>query len=514
MKRLVVCCDGTWNTPEQEENNTPAPTNVIRLYNSVAARDAAGTEQLRYYHPGVGVEGGFFARTAGGLYGAGIDQNIMSGYGWLARHYRPGDAVYLFGFSRGAYTARSLAGFIGRCGLPDTTRLSEAAFWKRVATAYEQGYRHRRPPRMWRRQWPWLDPRRIHITFIGVWDTVGALGIPDDLALLNLLDNPQRWRFHDTRLGSRVRFARQALALDEWRANFTPTLWTDAQGRPLQSGRRVKQLWFPGVHADVGGGYADHGLSDIALQWMIDEARATGLAFDDALLTPDQVTPAPRGPLHNSRKGLFKALPTRPRPIPRFAEHSPWLHESAWIRHKTPPITQAPYHPTTALDAPGATAATRVYAMEEWNETGVYLPAGTYDFAAEGEWVDKTIPCGPAGTADGEFRAGEIAHLAGTLLGKLEGVFKSLTGNEKADFKFTRRVESAPWFSLIGVVANGGNPAPDSTQIADHQMIPIGAGQAGIEIREPGYLYAFANDAWHFYGNNRGSVRLTVTRRA
>src|ERR1041384_6013331 len=118
MKRLIVCCDGTWNTPEQEENNAPCPTNVVRLFNSLADQDANGNEQLNYYHPGVGTDGSLLAKTAGGMYGEGLDKNIKSAYSWLANHYEDGDAIYVFGFSRGAYTVRSLSGLIGRCGLP------------------------------------------------------------------------------------------------------------------------------------------------------------------------------------------------------------------------------------------------------------------------------------------------------------------------------------------------------------------------------------------------------------
>src|SRR5471030_2314251 len=106
MKHLVLCCDGTWNTAAQEENNVPAPTNVVKLYNAIAPADALGREQLKYYHSGVGTEGSFLAKTAGGIVGDGLDKNIQSGWAWIAQFYQPGDLVHIFGFSRGAYTAR------------------------------------------------------------------------------------------------------------------------------------------------------------------------------------------------------------------------------------------------------------------------------------------------------------------------------------------------------------------------------------------------------------------------
>jgi uncharacterized protein (DUF2235 family) len=518
MKRLVICCDGTWNTPAQEENNLPAPTNVVRLFNAVAEVDAEGNAQEKYYHPGVGTEGSLLARTAGGIYGDGLDKNIMSAYSWLGSRYDPGDAVYLFGFSRGAYTVRSLGGLLSRCGLPVLRGLASKDAWGRVDAAYQRGYQEDRKPEQWRQPgWPWMDPGTIPIEFIGVWDTVGARGVPDDLALFNLLDDPERWRFYDVKLGSRVKMARHALAMDEMRASFTPTLWTGDDGQPIYDDGtgRVKQLWFAGVHGDVGGGYGATGLSDTALAWMIDEAAGTGLVF--AASFRRQVRPDPQGVLHDSVKGVFKALRTRPRNLPDLAAGA-GFHPSAVERHRTPPITQAPYHATRKL-APGEQVAVPVYAREHWNATGIYLqPGATYELSAEGEWLDRTVPYGPAGPKDGKFELRELVHLSGTLLGKLEEVFQTVSGNRNADFVTTRRVESQPWFSLVGVIANDGldgQAASADGSPSPHQQLPIGAGPYTLaSVKKGGYLYAFANDAWHFYDNNRGHVILTVKRTA
>jgi T6SS, Phospholipase effector Tle1-like, catalytic domain len=522
MKRLIICCDGTWNTPEQEENNLPAPSNVVRLFNAVADQDAQGNEQSKYYHTGVGTEGSLLERTAGGVAGEGLDKNIKSAYFWLGSHYEPGDAVYAFGFSRGAYTARCLGGFIGRCGLLDLRDLSQSdpsEAWSRVDTAYKKGYgKENSQPEDWKKpDWAWRDAASAPIEFIGVWDTVGARGIPDDLAILNLFDNPDDWRFYDTRLGQHVRHARHAMAIDEVRASFTPTLWTDEQDRPIydDGSGRVKQLWFAGVHSDVGGGYSSNGLSDIALRWMIDEAAAAGLGFRQGFV--DQIRPDPRGVLHDSVKGLFKALRTRPRNVPAFDDAAK-LHPAARDRHGNPPITQAPYHPTRKLSV-GESASLPVYARMHWNALGIYLEAGAhYTFTADGEWLDRKIACGPKGTKDGKFQPAEIAHLVGSLFGKLEGAFQKITGNKNADFAMTRRLEKLPWFSLVGVIANDGlaettTPGADGSP-TPHQYLPIGAGPLDVTVERPGYLFAFANDAWHFYDNNRGSVTLTVKRTA
>ncbi|ACB73843.1 DUF2235 domain-containing protein [Opitutus terrae] len=521
MKNLIVTCDGTWNTADQKQDDIPAPTNVVRLYNALAKQDAASNEQRKYYHPGVGTEGSKLERLGGGAYGLGISRNIMSGYRWLADHYETGDQIFLFGFSRGAYTARSLGGFIGCCGLPDLAGLSPADAWKRVEQAYHTVYRVKpaeRPPISWPVLSPGAGQTKIPLQFIGVWDTVGALGVPDDLALLNLLDDPTKWQFHDTTLGDHVRFARHAVAIDELRASFTPTFWTDDHDRPLNDGTRVRQLWFPGVHSDVGGGYAQCGLSDLALAWMIDEAATAGLAFLPSYRA--QIKPDPRGLLHDSLGGAFKALHSRPRNRPRLTPDAPDYHPSAWDRDEAPPITQSPYHhPSVALQVGQSSEPIDVYARNHWNETGLFLEDGaTYEFTAKGEWVDKSIPCGPAGTNDGKFHLGEVVQLAGTLLGKLESGFRKVSGNAEADLIGTRRAEEHPWFALLGAIANDGpqqgkNPSPDGSPYP-HQTFLIGSGPTRLTLKptEAGYLYAFANDAWHFYENNRGSVTLTVKR--
>jgi uncharacterized protein (DUF2235 family) len=285
MKHLIVCCDGTWNTPDQEDDGLPAPTNVVRLHRCVSEATAAGVDQRTYYHPGVGTEGGVLGRLTGGMYGRGISQNIQSAYHWLARNYAKGDKIFLFGFSRGAYTVRSLAGMIGRCGLLSLTKSIDAREgWKRVSEIYEGGYRHKQgkawsPPASWKFRIPKKRADAVH--FLGVWDTVGALGVPNDLALLNFFDRPRNWMFHDTELGTGVTTARHAVALDEMRASFTPTMWTNKHAD-------MKQVWFPGVHSDVGGGYAQTGLADGALRWMIDEAAAAGLDFKSVMVSQIQ----------------------------------------------------------------------------------------------------------------------------------------------------------------------------------------------------------------------------------
>jgi hypothetical protein len=508
MANLVICCDGTWNTADQEEGGVPTPTNVVRLFNLVADKDKDGVEQKKYYHPGVGTDGGLVSRALGGGIGIGLNRNIKSGYRWLCDHYAARDLIFLFGFSRGAYTARSLGGMVTRFGLIDPAGLSEQQIWQRIDDVFDNGYRVKGATReafikksyAFKKSEKELD---IPVHFIGVWDTVGALGIPDHLGVLNLIDDPRKYQFHDTNLNPLVRHGRHAVALDEMRESFEPTLWTNADAR-------VKQVWFPGVHSDVGGGYLETGLSNGSLLWMLKEATDCGLAANPKIA--EQIKPDCRGLLHNSLSDLFKLLPSRPRGIPPLDSGDPNLHPSVLERCEAPPITQMPYRPTKRLK-PGESASFPIYASMPWNSTGLYLEkGGTYDFEASGEWLDSSIPCGPDGSDnDGKFQPGEIAQVIGSFIGSTESLFKKVTGSKAADFWLTKRREDMPWFCLVGMIANNKT---DKDGAITHDVMKIGRNLPNVTVDAGGYLHAYANDAWNFYGNNRGSVQLTVTRRA
>lgn len=517
-----MCCDGTWNTAGQR-----AVTNVRRLYNALDDTAPNGTEQLSHYQPGVGTSG-LLGWLPGGVVGFGLSRNVIEAYQWLTTTYRTGDRVALFGFSRGAYTARSLAGMIAACGLIDTTGLDEDTVWQRIEHVYRRRYmRGRRADADWGDGMRFLfDPERVDqlpVDFIGVWDTVGSLGIPDTLGWLNLLDPARRYGFHDVRLNPQVRHARHALALDENRGPFTPTLWSSPA--PDQD---VEQVWFPGSHMDVGGGHPETGLSDCALRWMIDEARsAVGLEFREGV--EKQIQPDPLGVLHDDNQGGYGALEVLYEPLLRSAFESfleprpratplidpnradPALDSSVYTRYETPPITGGPYRPTHVLED-GQSVTVDVVARDPWNWTGIYLEAGEYRFTATGQWVDLNIPSGPAGTTGwSRYRPREAGRLLGTLIGQGERLFRRLTRNPMANFILTRRDEGMPWFALIGVVANDATPVGGDQAL--HEHIPIGAGTSH-QVSRPGYLYAFANDAWSFYGNNHGSVALRITRTA
>ncbi|MGH3873388.1 MAG: DUF2235 domain-containing protein [Pseudonocardiaceae bacterium] len=498
MRHLVVCCDGTWNTPEQEQGGVPTPTNVVRLHHALHENQ----NQLRYYHPGVGTGSGLADRIGGGVLGRGLASNIKSAYSWLATTYQPGDAICLFGFSRGAYTARSLAGMLAACGLArGWTAPLPPDRWAQIDRLYEEVYR----PAQGRSGEPAPYPR-VPIRFLGVWDTVGSLGVPDTLGILDLFDVNDRHRFHDTRLNSSIVHARHAVAMDETRGPFIPTLWT---GEQPGGDRSMRQVWFPGDHCDVGGGHLQTGLSDAALQWMIEEARAcTGLSFREKMLGQLQADPA--DVLHDSCTGVYQHLGPAPRAVPLLDEQysAAVVHTSVFKRQANPPIAMGEYRPSRVLEV-NESASCEVYASERWHATGLYLEKGTYSFQAVGQWLDRDLAVGPGGTSDGRFHPAEVFHLVGSAIGWMQDSFRQATGNEAATLFGAPRFPDAPWMALIGVVA--ASDIDDDGVQQPYQPFLIGTG-CRHQVLLPGYFYAYANDTWSFYDNNKGSVTLSVTR--
>ncbi len=330
-RRLIVCCDGTWNWPDGRRE-----TNVVRLLRAIAPTDGAIT-QIVYYHQGIGT-GNFLDRIAGGGAGVGVSLSVKACYGFITDNYVEGDEIFLFGFSRGAFVARSLGGMIGTVGL---LQKSEMARFIDVWDWYSQP-KHQRDRDAETLQT--LAPNRhqhVEVECIGVWDTVGALGIPGTRFCA------KAFAFYETELGTHVRHAFQALAIDERRGNFQAAVWVPYTSDRQQSGEArpaaaltgpaqvLKQVWFPGVHANVGGGYERHGLSDTAFLWMlaqIDAARLLALDAGCVGAALDISEPYPTGSLPNSRT-LFWRLISSPMPRPvcliNAAER---VHESAFRR--------------------------------------------------------------------------------------------------------------------------------------------------------------------------------------
>lgn len=274
MKRLVVCCDGTWNKPDNEN-----VTNVEKIARTVRSDPSltGGVYQLVYYISGVGTGSYEADRLLGGAFGFGLFHNVIACYRFLAQNYEPGDEIFIVGFSRGAYTARSVAGMLATVGLLTKVALVE----ERLPWAVHLYQGTKMPEGAFGESVDEFKHDHCHnakITFLGVFDTVGALGVPGFRR-----STP---RFHSVQLSDQVLCARQALAIDETRLKFSPTLW-EAPGKTADAATedaRVKQVWFEGAHSDIGGGYAQTGLSDTSLLWIAREAHAAGLVFDSELL--------------------------------------------------------------------------------------------------------------------------------------------------------------------------------------------------------------------------------------
>lgn len=301
MKRLVFCFDGTWNRLDAK-----FPTNVVSTAENVLPCSADGTVQSVFYDDGVG--SAKKGRFAGGLFGSGLVDNLAEAYRFLIFNHVHGDEIYAFGFSRGAFTARSFIGLINNSGIlqrSHASRASEAVelYQMRETTdAFAERmhvFRGQYAPQVcvseaeneWRcaniagyRSWQAPLPK---VKYVGVWETVGALGVPR--YIWNSSNFNRRHQFHNTSLSPTVEYARHAVAIDERRVDFEPTLWDNLDA--LNAGRGAstsdadapyQQKWFPGVHGAVGGGGDRRGLSDLALEWIWQGARQAGLEFDPA----------------------------------------------------------------------------------------------------------------------------------------------------------------------------------------------------------------------------------------
>jgi uncharacterized protein (DUF2235 family) len=528
-RRIVICCDGTGNRPDDEEEGLPATTNVWKLYRALICDEA----QTTWYDAGVGTDTSstslemtwsrrlltaLGARTGGQIMaafsrlhrineaatGAGITENIAQAYAEIVRQYRPGDQVYLIGFSRGAYTARCVAGVIERCGLLRQEYL-------RYAADVVYLYRTRPSPD---HNVP-VPATMVHgappIEFLGLFDTVGSLGVPLWGWWFQALPLPE-WknRALSTNPMNICRHVFHAMAMDERRSQFFPTPFA----QPKSGHTHLEQVWFRGAHADIGGGYAETGLSDITLRWMADRAEQHGLRFrPDAFVG---LRPNPLARLHDelTRSPSWRLFGSWPRwhPVPgeNFSSTSipPGdLHESVLERRD---VLQRDLARPDFLRVPlGGAVEIEAQSHREWDRTGIVLDPGWYRVTYLGsQWRDaEAKPCGPYGQNQKDF-----------------GLVRSFSAR-------WRRLPGEDWMRLCITIAHPRDWPLKELGLKDllrylyvqdpkelvQQIAPIGrdlsAPGDAVWLHNgaaSGLLYLFANDLWLTAGNNAGAVHLRI----
>ncbi len=349
-KNIVLCLDGTWNGPDVKTPKEGAtPTNVQKLFEGLSGSapllptdnekeltfpNGPSVLQVAKYIHGVGNTTNFLAHQFEGIFGNGTIARIVRGYTYLSRNYLPGDSIYIVGFSRGAYTARALAGFVVNQGLLDWQNMGlvpESATSYSAGIAAWQQYRNSLPAesgvlhklagyitdfsdRIAMGNTP-APPQKfvpdIPISAVGVWDTVGSLGVPDLKDENGTVIRKDVFEFVDTSLNPAVARGFHAIAVDERRVDFTPTLWDARDG--------VLQVLFPGAHADVGGGYAitESGLSNCTLVWMANQLSVAGVLLANLVVA----SPDPRAIAHQPWAGtVFKTAPREFPPTLRLSQ--------------------------------------------------------------------------------------------------------------------------------------------------------------------------------------------------
>ncbi|MHC4179954.1 MAG: DUF2235 domain-containing protein [Planctomycetota bacterium] len=332
-KNIIICNDGTGN--EYGRNNT----NVVHAYDAFVRDD----KQLGFYDPGVGTfnvlgrrAGKYVGRWLGLGFGWGLQANVEDAYAYLMDHYEPGDRIYLFGFSRGAFTVRAIAGMLAKCGLlqkgsknliPYASRIYNARYNKKIAQGFKDTY-----------------GRECKPYFVGVWDTVASLG------------RVYGRRFFDATLHEDIKFGYHAVSIDERRKKFPVSLWDETKKTPAQT---ITQVWFAGVHSDVGGWYDERGLSDTALEWMLENAEQAGLRLKPGWKTKTNPDPTGKNAQHESWEGFWRLWPRVRREIPEGA----LIHQSVVDRIGA----------NVGYDPPNLP---KQYSIVPWSEGRKYAQAG------------------------------------------------------------------------------------------------------------------------------------------
>jgi uncharacterized protein (DUF2235 family) len=590
-KTIVICCDGTSNDPDEMDEGEASPTNVFRLYKALTHANRDAGRQLTWYDAGVGTGtstaakigawasdafnlarkfvpgwlGDLVPETIGNSVsrvlkaleaatGIWIEENVEQGYAEIVRQYEPGDRIFIFGFSRGAFTARCIAGVIDRCGLLTTANIRHVPDVMKL-------YRRRKADDPTVPRQPLLRPDLIHppadirVHVLGLWDTVASLGLPLWGWWFRI---GAFWRSKtlDSNPASICEHVYHVLAMDERRSQFFPTMTTPrrdpATGQLIEQ-QSVRQVWLRGAHADIGGAYANRTLGDIGLEWMLQIAQHHGLRlrhdiedipFHTGTGQPICRRGDPMGRLHSEmdRQAAWVIFGAWPRwaPVPRPAWSDTFqarvqevfgaphdlvyrraaLAAMAWRRR--PAAAQVPVPLVDRLLAQdgliylgiGDKVRIEIAAPIVWNRTGVvFETAASYRITSvAGAWRDaERPPCG----ADGQGAVG--------------------VDPVRWFFGRKRRLREAQWFELIGHVAH---PRPWPVEefgfkkllkllfLRDPKPLTMSLLRLGKYLRRPGesvevvnlasggIFYAFANDGWAHYANNSGAIVIEIERTA
>jgi uncharacterized protein (DUF2235 family) len=288
-KNIIICCDGTGNEPSAQNSN------VVKLYSLIEKNPET---QVTFYDPGIGTFGIKPYALYSEITGLGLSENIRQAYGFLMSHYKNGDKVFLFGFSRGAYTVRCLAGLLKKIGL-----LHKGNF-NLLNHGINQYFDQEND--LLTDEFKLNFSRECNVHFVGVWDTVSAF-----------IPVPPSHKFKNKKLNIKIPFGYQALAIDEKRKNFRPEIWEehDEELKNMEDVKQtIEQVWFAGVHSDVGGSNPATGLSDISLEWMIDNAKEQGLIMKKNYTT--EINKDIRDRIDESYKGIWRLRSKFIREIP------------------------------------------------------------------------------------------------------------------------------------------------------------------------------------------------------
>ena len=375
MKNIILCADGTGN----QGGYTP-DSNVFKLYNAIDL-NTRDPEQICFYDNGVGTQSNKYVRGLSGALGFWYKRNVRDVYEYLARHYDPDDNVYLFGFSRGAAEIRAVNGFIDACGLIDGRGKGDKQLKDEVKKAMKVYARPHKREAL-------LGDVKIHaappaIAFIGVWDTVSALGFPERTDIAGIGLRILSWllkqfgklanlliphKFYNYKLTPNVTKARHALSLDDERTSFWPLVWDEDtdESKPVD----VQQVWFAGMHSNVGGGYRRSGLSNAAYLWMLENIR--GLVFKKDTLRDAEDDANVNGRIYDSRLGFAIYYRYHPREISKLCKEANTevkVHESVLRRLRFRTANYAPKllpESFTVIDNEGITTASPPVHSEHW----------------------------------------------------------------------------------------------------------------------------------------------------